>query len=286
MKKEIIKKFLAKNVLIVFSILFSINVFSLSLSNKNIYVSKNIFNISDLSNIGIWVSYPLEKNINLPAFGVNYNDKNEFFTYQRVFLKNIRLKSGERNFGVNLGYDFEKNSIVLSTEIKKYKNDLISKSFSYSYTAVFKGGSEKRNIGIDRFLIPTIAKASIFSTSYNNIVIDNNISNYAIQLQRYFMLPFVLSTSELGYSLSVPVGIFDDKYISGFFSYGILYDGEYSPLFNFQTPFKFKKNDYYIGMQLKMSNKGKFIAYLSKIDINNPFTIIITNNGGSFFFEY
>ncbi|ACJ75445.1 hypothetical protein THA_986 [Thermosipho africanus TCF52B] len=75
----------------------------------------------------------------------------------------------------------------------------------------------------------------------------------------------------------------DDKYISGYFAYGVLYNGEYYPEFSFQTPFSVNKKDYYLGIQLKMSAESDVMFYLSKIDINNPFTIIITNNSGSFF---
>ncbi|WGS63913.1 hypothetical protein [Marinitoga aeolica] len=278
-----------KKVMVIIMIIFSLFAFgfNLDISKNNISISKNIWEVGDNSNIGVWLSYPVDfSDFNLPGIGINYNDKNEFFTYQKVFFKKIKLKAGERYFGLNVGYDFNNDSIVLATEVKKYKNDLISKSFSYSYTSVFKGGSEERKISLDRFLVPTVAKASIFSISYDNLGSGNNVSNYGIQLQRYFTIPFVIGSSDLGYSLSIPIGVIDDKYISGYFAYGVLYDGEYSPEFSFQTPFKVNKKDYYMGMQLKMNSNAKFIAYLTKVNIDNPFTIIITNNGGSFFFEY
>lgn len=263
--------------------------YNFNITKENIFVSKDVWKLEDNANIGVWLRYPAdfsEFNFKLFGFGLNYNDREEFFTYQKVFFKKVKLKAGERWFGLDLGYDSNKNSVVLATTVKKYNNDLISKSFSYSYTSVFKDGSEKRSISLNRFLIPTVAKSSIFSTSYNETNAGNSISNIGIQLQRYFKLPVVIGKSDLGYSLSFPIGMIEEKYISGFFAYGVLYDGKYSPLFNFQTPLKVNKKDYYLGMQLKMSDEPGFVAYLTKTDIENPFTIIITNNGGSFFFEY
>jgi hypothetical protein len=272
-----------KAIIVIIMIIFSLFAFGFNLDiGNNISISKNIWEVGEGSNIGLYLSYPLDfSDVYLPGIGINYNDKNEFFTYQKVFFKKIKMKAGERYFNLNIGY--ENNSILLSSEIKKYNNDLISKSFSYSYTSVFKGGSEKKKISLDKYLIPTVLKASIFSTSYDNSGIGNSISNYGIQLQRYFTIPVILGISDLGYSLSIPIGIMDDKYISGYFAYGVLYNGEYYPEFSFQTPFSVNKKDYYLGIQLKMSSESGVMFYLSKIDINNPFTIIITNNGGSFF---
>lgn len=278
-----------KTMMVIIIVVFSLVAFGFNfdINGNDISISKNIWGVGEGSNIGLWLSYPLNfSDINLPGIGINYNDKNEFFTYQKVFFKKIKLKAGERYFDLNAGYDFNKDSIILTTKVKKYKNDLISKSFSYSYTSVFKGGSEKREISLDRFLIPTVVKASIFSASYDNSGSGNGISNYGFQLQRYFTLPFVLGISDLGYSLTIPIGVMDNKYISGYFAYGVLYDGEYSPEFSFQTPFSVNKKDYYMGLQLKMSVDSKVMFYLTKVDINNPFTIMITNDGGSFFFEY
>ncbi|SHF00075.1 hypothetical protein SAMN02745164_01578 [Marinitoga hydrogenitolerans DSM 16785] len=274
-----------KKVLIIMMIILSLNVFSLNVSSENIYVSKEIINISDFSDIGVWISYSIDKDLfkmNMPTAGINFNDRNVFFTTQKVFFRTIKLKVGERYFNVDFGYDFEKNSIMLATTVKKYKNDLISKSFSYSYKSVFKGGSNSRTISLTKTLIPTVAKFSSFSTGYNNM----DISNYGVELQRYFTIPLVIGVSNLGYSLSLPIGVFDDKYISGYFAYGILYKDEFSPFFNFQSPLRVNKADYYMGLQLKMSNDSNFLIYFSKLNIDNPFTILITKNGGSFFFEY
>ncbi|MBM7560243.1 hypothetical protein [Marinitoga litoralis] len=277
-----------KKVMIAVIVLISLITFGFNIDLSNdITFSKNIWTVGENSNIGIWVSYPIDFSY-LPGVGLNYNDKNEFFTTQKVFLKTIKLKAGERYFNLNAGYDFEKNSIVLSTAVKKYKNDLISKSFSYSHTKLFKNGSEERKISLDRYLIPTIAKVSIFSTSYNNSGINYSISNYGIQIQRYFTVPFVLGISDLGYSVSVPIGVFDDKYISGYFAYGILYNEKYYPFFNFQVPFN---KQYYLGIQMRMSNDANFMIYLSKLNIDNPISIIVKLNEnnkfeGGFFFEY
>ncbi|WP_129408573.1 hypothetical protein [Marinitoga lauensis] len=285
-----------KKILVVIMIFMSLVVFGLgfdiNVNGGSISFSKNMWSMEKDTNIGLWLSYPMDfTDYNLPGIGINYNDKNEFFTYQKVFFKKIKLKTGERYFGLNIGYDFERNSIVLSTKVKKYKNDLISKRFSYSYISVFKNGSEERKIGLDRYLIPTVAKVSIFSTSYDNLNFSNSISNYGIQLQRYFTIPFVIGNSDLGYSFSIPIGIFDNKYMSGYFAYGVLYKEKYFPFFNFQVPFKINKNEYYMGMQLKMANDADFLVYLSKLSIDNPFSVILklNENGkfeGGFFFEY
>ncbi|KAF2955570.1 hypothetical protein [Marinitoga sp. 38H-ov] len=268
-----------KKIIILIILIASLTTFSFNLSSNNIIISKELLNLSDSASGGIYIGFNLDNILDNLSFGINYNDEEEFFTYQKVFFKKVKLKAGERNFGFSIGY--YNNSIILSTEVKKYKNDLISKSFSYSYISVYKGGSEERKLSLDKYLIPTIAKASVFTSSFNDVINNNSVLNVGVQLQRYITIPFIISKSDLGYSLSIPIGIIEDKYISGFFSYGILNDG--SPIFNFQTPFN---KDYYAGIQLKMNNNPNFIIYLSKLNIDNPFTIMITKNGGSFFFEY
>ncbi|WP_165147450.1 hypothetical protein [Marinitoga sp. 38H-ov] len=39
------------------------------------------------------------------------------------------------------------------------------------------------------------------------MIILNSISNYGIQLQRYFTIPVIVGISDLGYSFSIPIGI-------------------------------------------------------------------------------
>ncbi|KLO24523.1 MULTISPECIES: hypothetical protein [unclassified Marinitoga] len=280
-----LKKLFTALLLLLSLSIFSINNYffnlnTISINNTNVYISKNLWNISEESKIGLWISM---NNFNVfPKLGINYNDEITFYKTQQIFFKKVKLKTGERVFDLDIGYDLNNNSFILSTTIKKYKNDLISKNFSYSYTSVFKSGSEKRGIALNKILIPTIIKSSIFSTDYN----EYYISNYSFQLQRYFTLPFIIGISELGYSFSIPIGIFENRYLSGYYSYGILYKDEISPFLNFQTPIKINKSDYYFGMQLKMKEKSNFIVFFSRLDMNNTFSLIFTKDGGSFFFEF
>ncbi|AEX85970.1 hypothetical protein XO10_07790 [Marinitoga sp. 1135] len=277
-----------KNILISLLLLLFITSFSINYEITNNYLELKIpFWSTKNQNLGISGKYPFSYDLHFPTLGTYYTGSKEFYTYQKIFFKKIKLKIGERIFDFGIKYDIENNSPEIFYSIKKYSNQLAMKSFSYSYNSVFKNGSETRNLSSSNILAATILKLTTYSNSFKYKNTDFSVSNYSVYAQRYMKIPFILGESSLGISLSLPVGILENKYFSGFWGYGVLYsENNYYPYFTFQSPFKIDKSEYYIGMQMKMSEDAGFLLYLSKNDIKNPLSIIITNNGWCFFIEY
>ncbi|UYP00215.1 hypothetical protein OF820_00695 [Oceanotoga sp. DSM 15011] len=251
---------------------------SLSFSSYNINLS-NIPSTSDDFYFNIGIGSEDLKDINAK---VSFNDLHRSFITQKIFFREVKIKTGERLFSAFLNIPIYNSNFVFGYEMRS-SNDLLGiiKSNSFSRTEVFTGGFHEYSYSFNKVLVPGYFKGGLSLISFDEI----NSYRFDGYSDKYFKLPITLGFRNDTFVSGIKIDTLD-KYYTNFLGigFGINNLNIYPYIFSYYG-FEFLNHDFEFSLNAVFKEPLDYEIYLVDKDFDLPLIIYFSSNGGGIFFE-